>query len=204
VAGDPVPHAQAQVQAGGAGDVAALGRRLEDVDDAQRVLVVPEAAAEARVEAGVEDRLADVPERRVAEVVAQADRLDEVLVERKRAGDRAGDLRHLERVRHPRAVVVALGRDEDLRLVLQAPERLAVHDPVAVALQRGAQRAVLLGDGALGGVGGRRERRELLLLPGAPAVGEALRDGARCGGCVHGPDSRSRGPRHGRRLLVAR
>ena len=52
------------------------------------------------------------------------------------------DLRDLQRVGQPRAVVVALGRDEDLRLVLQAAERLGVHDPVAVALQRRAQPAV--------------------------------------------------------------
>ena len=50
----------------------------------------------------------------------------------------------LERVREPRAVVVALGRDEHLRLVLEPPERLGVHDPVAVALERRAQRAVVL------------------------------------------------------------
>ena len=85
----------------------------------------------------------------------------------------------------PRAVVIALGRDEDLRLVLQAPERLAVHDPVAVALQRRAQRAVGLLDRAAGGVGACRERRELLLLPRLAALGEALRDGARCGGGIH-------------------
>jgi hypothetical protein len=128
-----------------------------------------------------------VAEGRVAEVVAQADRLDEVLVERERAGDRARDLRHLERVCHAGAVVVALRCDEHLRLVLQAAKRLAVHDPVAVALQRRAQRAVLLGDGALGRVGARGQRGELGLLPRAAARGEALRDGARCGGCVHAP-----------------
>ena len=98
--------------------------------------------AEALAQAAVDDRLADVAERRVAEVVAEPDRLGEVLVEPERARDGARDLRDLERVRHARAVVIALGRDEDLRLVLQAPERLAVHDPVAVALQRRAQRAV--------------------------------------------------------------
>ena len=53
-------------------------------------------------------------ERRVAHVVAEADRLDEVLVQPKRAGDDARDRGRLERVRHPRAVVVALRVDEDL------------------------------------------------------------------------------------------
>ena len=60
---------------------------------------------------------------------------------------------HLERVRHPRAEVVALGGDEDLRLALQAPERLRVHDAVAVALERRAQRALVgLGPRPAGGV----------------------------------------------------
>ena len=118
---------------------------LEHLRDAHRMLVVAELAAEALLQARIERRLADVPERRVAEVVPEPDRLDEVLVEPQRARHGARDLRDLERVGQPRAVVVALGRDEHLRLVLEPPERLAVHDPVAVALQRRAQRAVLLG-----------------------------------------------------------
>ena len=66
---------------------------LEALDDAQRVLVVAKAPAEALAQAAVEDLLADVPERRVPEVVAQADRLDEVLVEAQRARDGARDRR---------------------------------------------------------------------------------------------------------------
>jgi hypothetical protein len=61
------------------------------------------------------------------------------------ARDRARDLRDLERVRHARAVVVALGGDEHLRLVLQAPEGLGVDDAVAVALECGAIGIRLLG-----------------------------------------------------------
>ena len=97
-----------------------------------------ELAAEALLQALGEHRFADVTERRMAEVVAQADRLGEVLVEFERAGDRARDPAGLKRVRQPGAEVVALGRDEDLRLVLEAAERLAVDDPVAVALERRA------------------------------------------------------------------
>ena len=63
--------------------------------------------AEALLQAAVEHLLADVPERRMAEVVAEADRLGEVLVERQRPRDGARDRGHLERVREPRAVVVA-------------------------------------------------------------------------------------------------
>ena len=105
------------------------------VHDPQRVLVVAELPAEALLQARVEHRLADVPERRVAEVVTEPDRLGEVLVEAQRASDRARDLGDLERVGQPGAVVVALGRHEHLRLVLQPAERLAVDDAVTVALQ---------------------------------------------------------------------
>ncbi len=71
------------------------------------MLVVAKAGAEALAQAHVEELLADMAERRVPEVVAEADRFDEVLVERQRAGDGARDLGHLERVGQPRAVVVA-------------------------------------------------------------------------------------------------
>ena len=74
-------------------------------------------------------------ERRVAEVVPERDRLGEVLVEAQRSRDRARDLRDLEGVREARAVVVAFRRKKHLRLVREAPERLAVDDPVAVALE---------------------------------------------------------------------
>ena len=80
----------------------------------------------------------------MTEVVAEPDRLGEVLVERECPRDGARDPGHLERVRQPRSVVVALRRDEHLGLVLEAPERLAMDDPIAVALERRPQTAVLL------------------------------------------------------------
>ena len=106
----------------------------------------PSAAALAQRR--VERLLADVAERRVAEVVAEPDRLGQVLVQPERAGHRARDPAGLERVGEPGPVVVALGRDEHLGLVLEAPERLRVDDPVAVALERRPHRAVRLGLGA--------------------------------------------------------
>ena len=57
------------------GEVEARAVALQVLDHAQRVLVVAEAPAEALAQAGVEHLLADVPERRVPEVVAEADRL---------------------------------------------------------------------------------------------------------------------------------
>ncbi len=55
--------------------------------------------------------------------------------QRRAPGERAGDLRHLDRVGQPGAVVVAFMRDEHLRLVLQAAEGGRVDDAVAVALE---------------------------------------------------------------------
>ncbi len=106
------------------GQVEPLPVALEHVDDAQRVLVVAEAAAGALVQRAVERILAGVTERRMAEVVAQPDRLGQVLVQAQRPRDGARDAAGLERVREPRAVVVALGVDEHLRLVLEPAEAL--------------------------------------------------------------------------------
>jgi hypothetical protein len=76
-----------------------------------------------------------VAEGRVAEVVRQRDRLAQVFVQAEAACQRARHLRHLQRVRHPRAKQIALVVEEDLRLVDQAPEGRAVDDAVAVALE---------------------------------------------------------------------
>ena len=71
-------------------------------------------------------------------------RLGQILVEPKEAGERARDLRHLQRVREPRAVVVALVRDEDLGLVHEPAKGSGVDDAVAVAAKLIARGALLL------------------------------------------------------------
>jgi hypothetical protein len=136
VAEDAVPHLLGQVEPAAA--------PLEHLDDAERLLVVPEAPLEPFGEHLVERLLARVAERRVAEVVTERDRLGQVLVQLQGARDRSGDPGRLERVREPCPVMVALRIDEDLGLVLEAPERLRVHDAVAVALERRPQAALLL------------------------------------------------------------
>ena len=128
--------------------------------------------------------LAGVAEGRVAEVVAEPDRLGQVLVEAERARDGAGDPAGLQGVGEAGAVVVALGGDEDLGLVLEPAKRLRVDDPVAVALEGRAQRAVGLLDLPLGRVGRRRQVGEELGLPGSYAVLESRRG-------LHGPDPRA-------------
>ena len=123
------------------------------------------------------------PNGRVAEVVAEPDRLGQVLVQPQRPRHRARDEAGLERVGEPGPVVVALGRDEHLRLVLEAPERLRVDDPVAVALERRPHRAVGLRLAAIRRVGGRRGLPEVLGLPGADPVlerGDACASSPRC------------------------
>jgi len=102
---------------------------LELGEDAERLCVVVEAAI--GLHRGVQRLLAGMAERRVAEIVGERHRLAEILVEPERAADGAGDLRHFQRVGEPCAVVVALVIDEDLRLVLQPPERRRMDDAVA-------------------------------------------------------------------------
>ena len=110
---------------------------FELVDDAQRLQVVLEAAV--RLHAVVQRVLAGVTERRVAEVVREADRFGERFVQLQRARDGARDLRDFDRVRQPRAVQVAFVIDEHLRLVDQTAERGGMNDAVAVALKFAAQ-----------------------------------------------------------------
>ena len=112
----------------------------------------------------------------------ERDRLGEVLVQPERSRDRPGDLADLERVREPDPVVVALGREEHLRLVLQPAERLRVDDAVAVALEAGPERGRAARRRSRpfarrGQRGVRRERLALDLL-GALAGGHHARHGS--------------------------
>ncbi len=112
-------------------------------DDAQRLGVVIEAAPPRH--RGIERALAGMAEGWVAEIVGERQRLGQILIEMKRAGDGAGDLRHFEAVGQPRAVMVALVIDEHLGLVVQPAEGSRMQDAVAVAPVRRARRARLLG-----------------------------------------------------------
>src|SRR5208282_441060 len=111
---------------------------FEFVDDAQRLKVMLESAEIQH--AFIERILPGMSERRMTEIVREADRLREHFVEAQRPGDGARDLRDLERMREPGSIEVALVIDEDLGLVNQAAECSAVHDAIAVALIFGAVR----------------------------------------------------------------
>ena len=81
--------------------------------------------------------------------------------------------------------MIALRGDEHLCLVLEPAKRLAMHDPVAVALERGAQRTALLGVHAPGGgVGMHRQRAQRALFVLRDAGGESISDWAV--GMAHG------------------
>ena len=106
--------------------------RLELVDDTQRLQVVLEAPEFPH--AGVELVLSGVSERRVAEIMSEADGLGQRFIELQRVGHRATDLRNLEGVCQARSVQVAFVIDEHLGLVHQPPERRGVDYPVPVPL----------------------------------------------------------------------
>ena len=148
-----------------------LGAQVERGERDQRA---PRRVVEASGHVGVERVLAGMAAGPVAAVVAQRDGLGERDVEPQRLGDRARDLRHLERVGQPGALMV-LGEDEDLGLAGQATERGGVEDAVAVTLEAGTPLVGLLGPRAFAGAGGaggaRREQRRLELF----AFGAATR-----------------------------
>ena len=106
---------------------------LEVVHDAQRMQVVVERIAVA-AHLAVEHFLAGVAERRVTEVVAQSQRLDQVFVQFERPGHGARNLRDLDGMRQAVTKMVGIGGSEHLRLVLEPAEGPRVHNAVAVAL----------------------------------------------------------------------
>src|SRR5690625_888620 len=89
---------------------------LERGDDAKRLRIMIETAIPRH--ACRERFLAGMAERRVAEIMGKRDRLGQILVQTERPGDRAGDLRHLDRMRQPGPVIIAFMLDEYLSLVL--------------------------------------------------------------------------------------
>ena len=111
--------------------------QLSDHAQALGVVVEPLVCGERLVERP----LAGMAEGRVAEIMGERQRLRQVLVETERAGDGAGDLRHLQRMDQAGAEMIALVLHEDLRLVLQPAKGVGMDDAVAVALERRAQRS---------------------------------------------------------------
>ena len=156
------------------GDVETATVLLDDLENADALLVMTKEGfslsgvgldAPIAGDGARECALPLMAEGRVAEVVPQGDGLSQVLVEAKRTGDGARNLSDLEGVGEARPIVVAFGGEKDLRLVGEAPEALAVENPVPVALVARPQQVLLLGDEPSPRFrGSRGARREELLL----------------------------------------
>ncbi|MNI77794.1 hypothetical protein D3C73_1341160 [compost metagenome] len=93
----------------------------------------------------VEGVLSRMAERRVAEIVDKCDAFSQVLVELQGARQCAGDLGDFDRVSETGAIVIAIGADEDLRLVLEATKGGGVDDAVAVTLELRARQTAIFG-----------------------------------------------------------
>ena len=88
---DPIPDLRRQVEPATVS--------LEMVDHAQGVLVVAKAEPEPLPQGGLECFLPRVPEGRMPEIVAESDRLRQILVQAQRPGDTARNAGGLKRVR---------------------------------------------------------------------------------------------------------
>ncbi len=113
----------------------------------------------------VQAALTGVAERRMSEIVRERDRLRELLIQTKRASNRARDLRGFERMGESGAVVVALVIYKDLGLVFEAAKRSRMNYPIAIALKDSANRMLGLGKAATAAVSRRhRIRRQCARL----------------------------------------
>ena len=111
-------------------------RVFEQIDNAERLAVVLESA-DLGSEA-VEGLFAGVAEGRVSQIVGQADRLGQALVEAEGLGDGPSYLGDFNGMSEPGSVEVVETGCKDLRLAFEASKGRAVNDAVAVALEGGA------------------------------------------------------------------
>ncbi len=102
--------------------------------------------------------LAGMPEGRMPKIMNQRHAFGQILVEPQARASARAIWATLDRMGEPRAVMIAIGGDEDLRLVFQATEGSGVDDPVAVALEVGAGRAGTLCVKAAAGRPGLEEK----------------------------------------------
>src|SRR5690606_34894731 len=156
----PFARLEAQVQAVEGG--IAL---FQFVHHPQALQIVLEAARLGRqlLHAGVQFVLAGMAERRVAQVVRQGDGLDEVFVQAQVASDGARQLGHFQAMGQARAEQIPFVVDEDLGLVFQQAEGVAVDDAVPVplegvaALRRGFRVTPAAGLFRMTGISGKRQ-----------------------------------------------
>ena len=111
---------------------------VQDVEHANALHVVEEPPPGALVEDVVQEPLAGVAKRRVADVVAQRDGLDEVQVEPQRQADVSRHAAHELHVQATARDVVVCAQREDLRLAREAVVGRQVDDLLGVTHEGGA------------------------------------------------------------------
>src|ERR1017187_3380664 len=89
---------------------------------------------------------------RMADVVNQSQRLDQINIQVERGGNGARDLRHLHGVGQTSTEVVGVAAGEDLRLVFQPAEGAGMDHAIAVPLKGIAIRMRRLGVAAAPGI----------------------------------------------------
>jgi hypothetical protein len=75
-------------------------------------------------------------EGRVPDIVGQAERFGEVLIQAQRTRDGATNLSHFQTVSEANPKMIPVGRDEHLRLVTKPSEGDGVDDAITIALER--------------------------------------------------------------------
>jgi hypothetical protein len=83
----------------------------------------------------IQHPLADVPERRMSEVVPETKRLGQTFIKPKATCYSSADLGDFDAVRQPRAVVIVQTRSEYLSFALQPPKSLTMNNSVPVPLE---------------------------------------------------------------------
>jgi len=108
-----------------------------EVERTERDVGSPFGVIETSLDEGRQRVLAGVTAGAVTAVVAEGDRFGERHVQSERPADRSGHLRDLESMGQPGPLMI-VGKDEDLRLARQAPERRRMEDPVTVSFEAGS------------------------------------------------------------------
>ena len=88
--------------------------------------------------------LACVTEGGMSKIVSQRSGFGQIFVQSQSTRHDTRDLRNLQGMRQTGAVMVTLGREEDLRFIHQTAEGLAMRDLITVTLKLGTQTAGLL------------------------------------------------------------
>ncbi len=107
---------------------------LESVNDPQRVQIVIETFAEP-AHLAVQFLFTGVGEGRMADVVAERERLRQIFIQGQHRSYRTRDLRDFDGVRQPVAEMVGNAGRKDLHFILQPAEGAGVNDAIAIALE---------------------------------------------------------------------